>query len=232
MKKILNIIFNTLVIVMTYGMVTFAAEYTVTEMNDILYTTDNVFVYLDADVNMKSECVLPKDMQIPVTGVTSNGFWRININNNTFYLIGNALGTKNVQTNVVVEEKNDKAIEELYLGCAIDSVSALRKNLKNPKSLVLDSCYGGSLIYDNKNWYIVNIGYYATNSFGGYTSDTFTVVYNLSDNTVAYGLKAVINNIDFYFALQQYFTESSNENYYLQNVKRYDVKSIGAFLGV
>lgn len=69
-----------------------AAEYTVTPAAAILYTNENTVILSDAD---DSTVVLPEvaaDLPIQVTGVTSNGYFQISLDGQTFYIHGIGLG--------------------------------------------------------------------------------------------------------------------------------------------
>lgn len=70
-----------------------AAEYTVTDAEAVLYTNDNTVILSDAD---DSAVVLPEvaaDLPIQVTGVTSNGYFRICLDGQTYYIHGIGLCT-------------------------------------------------------------------------------------------------------------------------------------------
>lgn len=233
MKKVLTFGVTTILIAMFLGMTVFAAEYTVTETSATLYTNQEAVVYLDADINMASTCVLPSGMPIVVTGVTSNGFWQVNIDNTTFYMIGNVLEA----TVSTAEQGNTEGTTEYTLSeedrwmYVLSTVSELRDSLKNPYSLILDCCFGGGFTYENKLWYVVNVGYYATNSFGGYINGHYTAAFNLSEGTVVFGTGAIAKEKEFREATNVYYQLSKQEEYYLNYVTSYDLKSIKDSLG-
>ncbi len=80
-----------------------AAEYTVTATEAILYTNENTVILSDAD---DSAVVLPEvaaDLPIMVTGVTSNGYFQINLDGQTFYIHG--IGLKAADTTSVTPEQ-------------------------------------------------------------------------------------------------------------------------------
>ena len=66
-----------------------AAEFSVTETSAILYTNENTVILLDADEG--SAVILSgveKGLPIQVTGITSNGYFRILLDGQTFYVHG------------------------------------------------------------------------------------------------------------------------------------------------
>lgn len=88
MGKKLKCFAGLVLAVMLMGMPVLAAEYTVTEVDGVLYTNDQTVILADAD---DSTVVLPEvaaDLPIKVTGVTSNGYFRIDLNGETFYVQG------------------------------------------------------------------------------------------------------------------------------------------------
>lgn len=77
-KYIAGILFGTFIM----GMTTFAAEYTVADVNTVLYT--NAETELLADAGTDATVVLTKDVMpdgapIQVTGITSNGYFRVEL---------------------------------------------------------------------------------------------------------------------------------------------------------
>lgn len=77
-----------------------ASEFTVTEVSAVLYTNDNTVILSDAD---DSAVVLPTvaaDLPIQVTGVTSNGYFRIALGGQTFYVHGIGLSESNQNNNI------------------------------------------------------------------------------------------------------------------------------------
>lgn len=66
-----------------------AEEFSVTEAQAVLFTNENTVILLDADEN--STVILPSveaGLPIQVTGVTSNGYFRILLDGQTFYIHG------------------------------------------------------------------------------------------------------------------------------------------------
>lgn len=95
-KKIVNMFLGTLLGVLMFGMSVFAAEFTVTPTNTVLFTTAGADLLADADSKAQ---VVVLDMQaglpFQVTGVTSNGYFQVKLNGQTYYIEGAVL-TQNV----------------------------------------------------------------------------------------------------------------------------------------
>ena len=95
MKKFTKYITGLLLGTMLIGNTVFAApQYTVTDAPAVLYTNDATVILADADT--KAQVILSADaiasgLPIQVTGVTSNGFFRISLNNATYYVAGAGL---------------------------------------------------------------------------------------------------------------------------------------------
>ncbi len=71
-------------------MSTYAAEYTVTDANAVLYTAMQTGVYAEPDTQAAAVVVLDANLPIAVTGITSNGWFRIDLSG-TYYVPGTAL---------------------------------------------------------------------------------------------------------------------------------------------
>ena len=110
MKKIWNrmigLVFGMALLFGTPAMEAQAAEFTVTAAEAVLYTNDSTVVLADAD---DSTIVLPEvapGLPILVTGVTSNGYFQINLDGQTFYIHGiglSAAGTTSAVESQVYE---------------------------------------------------------------------------------------------------------------------------------
>jgi hypothetical protein len=68
-----------------------AAEYSVTETSEVLYTNDNAVILADADANAAVVSSVEADYPVMVTGITSNGFYRVNLNGQTVYVQADGL---------------------------------------------------------------------------------------------------------------------------------------------
>lgn len=79
-----------------------AAEFTVTESKAILYSNDNTKVYKTPDANSSAVTTIASGLPVSVTGITSNGWFRISLNG-TYYVPGYGLESRNAgNTNPVV----------------------------------------------------------------------------------------------------------------------------------
>lgn len=72
----------------------YAAEFTVTESKAVLYSNDKTRVYKQPDINSGVVTVIAKDLPVDVTGITSNGWFRISLNG-TYYVPGDGLVSQN-----------------------------------------------------------------------------------------------------------------------------------------
>ncbi len=82
--------FMILVFLCFRQMVAYAAEYTVTDANTVLYTAVQTGVYVEPDVNAAAVTVLDTNLPVAVTGITSNGWFRIDLGG-VYYVPGEAL---------------------------------------------------------------------------------------------------------------------------------------------
>ena len=71
-------------------MITYAAEYTVTDTNAVLYTAMQTGVYAEPDAQSLAVTVLDVNLPIAVTGITSNGWFQIDLGG-VYYVPGAAL---------------------------------------------------------------------------------------------------------------------------------------------
>ena len=78
-------------------LMTYAVEFTVTESKAVLYSNDKTKVYKQPDVNSDVVTVIAQDIPVNVTGITSNGWFRISLNG-TYYVPGDGLISKNASS--------------------------------------------------------------------------------------------------------------------------------------
>ena len=89
MNKLTKFVLGTLLGVMVFGMTTFASEFSVTPASAVFYTNSNTIVLMDASAD--AQVVLPScesGLPLQVTGITSNGYWQINLGGQTYYVAG------------------------------------------------------------------------------------------------------------------------------------------------
>lgn len=65
-----------------------AAEYTVTQASAVLYTNENTVILADADDTAVVLSTVASDLPVQVTGITSNGYFQIDLGGQTFYIHG------------------------------------------------------------------------------------------------------------------------------------------------
>lgn len=79
-----------------------AEEFTVTDSSAVLYSNDNTKVYRLPDLNSSVITTIASGLPVSVTGITSNGWFRISLNG-TYYVPGYGLESRNAgATNSVV----------------------------------------------------------------------------------------------------------------------------------
>lgn len=87
----------------------YAAEFTVTENKAVLYSNDKTKVYPQPDLNSGVVTTIAPDLPIEVTGVTSNGWFRIYLNG-TYYVPGDGLVSKNADSSASVVTGSDVTV--------------------------------------------------------------------------------------------------------------------------
>lgn len=76
---------------------TYAVEFTVTESKAVLYSNDKTKVYQQPDINSGVVSVIAPNLPVEVTGITSNGWFRISLNG-TYYVPGDGLASPNASS--------------------------------------------------------------------------------------------------------------------------------------
>lgn len=84
----------------------YAAEFTVTESKAVLYSNDKTKVYPQPDMNSGVVTTLAPDLPVEVTGVTSNGWFRVSLNG-TYYVPGDGLVSRNADNSNSVVAGSD-----------------------------------------------------------------------------------------------------------------------------
>jgi hypothetical protein len=78
----------------------FAVDFTVTDSSAVMYSTGTVKVYSQPDTKSTVVTTLTVNVPVKVTGITSNGWFRVSING-TYYIEGSGLSTEQTTTQVV-----------------------------------------------------------------------------------------------------------------------------------
>lgn len=91
MRKIINYLSGVLFMLLIMVVPVSAAEYSVTEVNAVLYTNSDTMVYADADEQAMLLPNVEEGLPIMVTGITDNGYFRIDLGGQTFYIQANGL---------------------------------------------------------------------------------------------------------------------------------------------
>ena len=88
MKRALKYVLGILAGTMTLGMSAFAAEVTVTPVDLVLYSNETAVLYEEPDLTstvVLDAASFPDDLAIQVTGITSTGFYEVNVGG-TYYV--------------------------------------------------------------------------------------------------------------------------------------------------
>jgi hypothetical protein len=152
MKRTIYSVYVTVVLVMFFVIPmqkVNAAEYTVTDVTEVLYTNDNTVLLADANVNTVVLGEVEADLPVKVTGVTSNGFYRIDLNGQTLF----------VQEDGLYEQKITDARQEQVYNIMI----AQKANFPEGMHYTNDDYYGW-----NGGTYV---GGYGCAAFAFYLSD-------------------------------------------------------------
>lgn len=91
-KKIKGVLLLVIILTFFGGNTARATEYTVQPVNGMLYTGEGAEVFTEPDASTLA-AIFPGDFPVEVTGITDNGYFRINFNGATFYIYGKALST-------------------------------------------------------------------------------------------------------------------------------------------
>lgn len=85
---------------------TYAVEFTVKETIAVLYSNENTKVYSQPDISQPVVTVIAKDLPVDVTGITSNGWFQIELKG-TYYVPGDGLVSKNADNSGSVVAGSD-----------------------------------------------------------------------------------------------------------------------------
>lgn len=92
MRKVINFIMGfvacLVILCVAPAQAVNAAEFTVTDYSAVYYTNDETRLYVDADTSLVAIDGIASNLPVQVTGVTSNGFYRVSIASETYYVPG------------------------------------------------------------------------------------------------------------------------------------------------
>lgn len=150
MKNIIKYFAGVCLSVLFLGTFVQAAEVTVKETNAVLYSTEQAVLYADADLN--SDVVLPSEIfpdniPIQVTGITNNGFFRVNLGE-VYYVYSNGLQQS--------EEAQKAAVE----------------NIVYNRIIAMKTQFPEGMHWTNENFYDWSAGIYS----GGYGCAGFAFI--------------------------------------------------------
>lgn len=120
MRKVTKMLLGVLTGIMLMGMTASASEYTVTDTDAVLWTNAATVIQADAD-EAAAVALPPMEIGTPVhiTGVTSNGYWRVEIDGATYYIVGAGLGDT-IVTNEYIRKYYDKSVIVNQKGVTIE----------------------------------------------------------------------------------------------------------------
>lgn len=91
---VMGVIAGLAIFVASPAKTVYADEYTVTDVSAVYYTNENTEILADADSSTVVISTVDKDLPIQVTGVTSNGYYRVVIAEQTYYIAGIGLSSE------------------------------------------------------------------------------------------------------------------------------------------
>ncbi len=113
-------------------MITYAAEYTVTNTNAVLYTAMQTGVYAEPDAQTVAITVLDINLPIAVTGITSNGWFQIDLGG-VYYVPGAAL------TAPTAEQTQASSVPAYITPNYAESVSYTVNSIEEVEAAALDA---------------------------------------------------------------------------------------------
>ena len=90
MKKRFALIMTNTLLLLFLSVKVFAAEFTTSDISKTMYTTENTQVYTQPDATLSPVAVVESGIPVQVTGITSNGWYRITVDT-AYYIPKNLL---------------------------------------------------------------------------------------------------------------------------------------------
>lgn len=202
MKKLVKTLLGVLTSVMLMGMTVCAEEYTVTDVDAVLWTNGSTVVQVDASTEA-AIALPPMEIGTPVhiTGVTSNGYWRVEIDGATYYIVGPGLGDT-IVTNEYIRKYYDRPIIQNQNGISIE-IDYTEWNMATQTFRVAHTA-------TNNTAYTVDVKISGAIIYNGYTQDTSSNDRHLMSNEKKYGQAPTIG-------IEPGATMSGYNTYYLED---------------
>lgn len=167
MNRLVKTLLGVVTGVMLMGMTVCAEEYTVTDTDAVLWTNGSTVVQVDASAEA-AVALPPMEIGTPVhiTGVTSNGYWRVEIDGATYYIVGPGLGDT-IITNEYIRKYYDRPIIVNQNGISIE-IDYTEWNMVEQTFTVAHTA-------TNNTAYTVDINISGAIIYNGYTKETTTL---------------------------------------------------------
>lgn len=209
MRKVVKGLLGVMVGVMLMGMTVCAEEYSVTDVDTVLWTNGSTVVQVEADTKA-AVALSPMEIGTPVhiTGVTSNGYWRVEIDGATYYIVGPGLGDT-IITDEYIRKYYDRPIIQNQNGISIE-IDYTEWNMAQQTFRVAHTA-------TNQTAYTVDVKISGAIIYNGYTKETSTKDRHLMSNGKQYGQAPTIG-------IEPGATMSGYNTYYLEDT---DLERLG-----
>lgn len=209
MKGKWKVLLGVIISVMLMGMTVCAEEYTVTDVEAVLWTNGSTVVQVEPRVEA-AVALPPMEIGTPVhiTGVTSNGYWRVEIDGATYYIVGPGLGDT-IITNEYIRKYYDRPIIQNQNGISIE-IDYTEWNMANQTFRVAHTA-------TNNTAYTVDVKISGAIIYNGYTKETSPNDRHLMSNGKQYGQEPTIGIVPG-------TTMSGYNTYYLEDT---DIEKLG-----
>lgn len=117
MRKGLKYLFGVITAILTIGSTVLAADYSVTPVQATWYTNEQTVICEDADMNTIVVPACEKDLPVNIIGMTSNGFWQVQLDK-IYYIPGAGLSAQansNTAVNTTANNTNATATTGNYV---------------------------------------------------------------------------------------------------------------------
>jgi len=187
MRKI-TLFISTLVLSLLFSVQVFAIEFTTTPVSKTMYTSANAQVFTQPDATASPVLVAGAGIPVQVTGVTSNGWYQINVNG-VYYVPGNGLTEGAAATTPVPATQSLNRTYQTAVSANITSVAEMQSLVKQALSVHAYTLYMNSNanIFNSTASYIESLisgqnGDYSIHSCNGYhlnrRNNSYTVTFD------------------------------------------------------